>query len=128
MSAAPLARILVVDDEPDLRSLLRLCLATVGGYAVAVCASGAEALDHLAHASPDLVLMDVMMPELDGPGTLAALRARGSEVPVVFLTAKVHPAEVAHLESLGALGVIAKPFDPMTLAQQVRTLWETRHG
>lgn len=128
MIPAPLSRILVVDDEPDLRSLLRLCLAEVGGYQVQVCGSGEEALQHLDRDPYDLVLMDVMMPDLDGPSTLTTLRGRGVHIPIVFLTAKVHPSEVAHLVSLGALGVIGKPFDPMTLAQEVRRLWEAHHG
>lgn len=125
--APPLTRILVVDDEPDIRNLLRLCLVEVGGYSVEVCASGAEALLLLQDARPDLVLMDVMMPGLDGPGALAALRANGHGVPVIFLTAKVQASEVAALRSLGALGVIAKPFDPMTLSRDVLALWEAGH-
>jgi len=124
----PLTRILVVDDEPDIRNLLRLCLVEVGGYGVDLCASGPGALAHLETGRPDLILMDVMMPGLDGPATLAALRDRGLGTPVVFLTAKVQDAEVAALKALGALGVIAKPFDPMTLAGDVRALWEAHHG
>lgn len=125
---APLTHILVVDDEPDIRNLLRLCLAEVGGYGVDLCASGPEALARLETARPDLVLMDVMMPGLDGPATLAALRGRGLGTPVIFLTAKVQAPEVAALKAQGALGVIAKPFDPMTLADEVRALWEDHHG
>jgi CheY-like chemotaxis protein len=127
-SAPPLSRILVVDDEPDIRSLLRLCLVEVGGYAVELCASGQEALLRLQGPCPDLILMDVMMPGQDGPSALAELRARGCATPVVFLTAKVQASEVAALKALGALGVIAKPFDPMTLADEVRGLWEAHHG
>lgn len=127
-SAPPLTRILVVDDEPDIRNLLRLCLVEVGGYGVDLCASGPEALARLETDRPDLLLMDVMMPGLDGPATLAALRGRGLDTPVVFLTAKVQAPEVAALKAQGALGVIAKPFDPMTLAGDVRALWEAHHG
>jgi CheY-like chemotaxis protein len=127
-SAPPLSRILVVDDEPDLRNLLRLCLVEVGGYGVDLCSSGPDALARLETDRPDLILMDVMMPGLDGPATLAALRDRGLGTPVVFLTAKVQAPEVAALKAQGALGVIAKPFDPMTLADEVRALWEAHHG
>jgi len=122
-----LTRILVVDDEPDIRNLLRLCLTEVGKYGVDLCASGQEALLHLQDHHPDLILMDVMMPGLDGPGALEALRGQGCGIPVVFLTAKVQATEVAALKALGALGVITKPFDPMTLAAEVQALWEARH-
>ena len=80
--------------------------------------------------SPDLILLDVMMPGMDGPSTLRSLRALPavSGIPVVFLTAKVQPSEVAHLRSLGALDVIAKPFDPMKLSDQLRAIWSHQHG
>jgi CheY-like chemotaxis protein len=94
-----------------------------------VCSSGAEAVAKAAAFAPDLVVLDVMMPGMDGPGTLAALRALPAlaRTPVVFMTAKVQPAEIAHFRSLGALEVIAKPFDPMRLADTIREIWR-RHG
>ncbi len=116
--------VLCVEDDPDIRALVELALGTVGGLAVTSCASGREALDRVAAVRPDVVLLDVMMPEMDGIETFERLAA-GSETappPVIFMTAKVQPREVERYLSLGALGVIAKPFDPMTLAADVRRL------
>lgn len=124
-----LERILCVEDDPDLLEVIRLALERVGGFTVKLCASGREALAHMAGFHPDLVLLDVMMPGLDGPQTLSALRNQpeGGAMPVIFMTAKVRPDEVAHLISLGALAVITKPFDPMTLAQELRGHWRRLH-
>jgi len=125
-----LQRILCVEDEPDIQAIAKLALEMVGGFTVKVCSSGEEALREAPAFEPDLILLDVMMPGMDGPATLMALRNQPSlaTVPVVFMTAKVQPAEIAHYKSLGARDVIAKPFDPMTLATQVKTIWETRNG
>lgn len=121
-----LQRILYVEDEPDIQAVARLALEMLGGFTVKICSSGEEALSEAEAFAPDMILLDVMMPGMDGPGTLAALRALPSlaEVPAAFMTAKVQPAEVAHFKSLGARDVIPKPFDPMTLASQVRAIWE----
>ena len=126
----PLARILMVEDEPDIQAIARLALEAVGGFTVSVCGSGAEALASGPAFRPDLVLLDVMMPGLDGPGTLHAMRQgpEMAEVPVVFMTAKVQPQEVATLRSLGALDVIAKPFDPLQLPSMIRDIWTAHHG
>lgn len=125
-----LQRVLYVEDEPDIQAVARLALEVVGGLTVKTCSSGEQALNEAPGFAPELVLLDVMMPGMDGPGTLKALRELPSlaAVPVVFMTAKVQPQEVAHYTTLGALGVIAKPFDPMTLAEQVRRLWSQRHA
>lgn len=120
-----LRRILYVEDEPDIREITRLALELMGGYEVQVCASGREALQQLQDFMPDFILLDVMMPDMDGPATLAAIRAMPGmqTVPVAFMTAKAQPAEIVQLQALGAKGVIVKPFDPITLAAQVRVLW-----
>lgn len=125
-----LQRILYVEDEPDIQTVAKLALEMIGGYRVMICGSGQEALDKAGDFAPDLILLDVMMPGMDGPGTLQKLRANPatSAIPVIFLTAKVQSSEVAHYQALGALNVIAKPFDPMTLAEQVRACWNCRHG
>lgn len=122
--------VLYVDDEPDIREIAAMALELDGGIAVASCASGEEALAAIAAAPPDLVLLDVMMPGLDGPGTLARLREtpQGQGVPVIFITAKAGARDAERFVSLGAIGVIAKPFDPMGLAAEVRRLWTAYRG
>jgi CheY-like chemotaxis protein len=121
-----LHRILLVEDEPSLRLVAKVALEKVGGFSVMACESGADAIAVYADFAPDLILLDVMMPVIDGPTTLMSLRQLHGEelVPVVFLTAKVQTKEVQELMLLGAAGVLPKPFDPMLLSQQVRELWE----
>jgi CheY-like chemotaxis protein len=122
-------RILIVDDEDDIRAIAQLSLESVGGWQVHPVASGAAALEALDAEGPfDAVLLDVMMPELDGPSTLARLRATdaGRDLPVIFLTAKVQPADRRALEEAGATGILAKPFDPMRLADDVNRILEAR--
>jgi CheY-like chemotaxis protein len=126
----PLARILYVEDEPDIRMVAQMALEAVGGFTVIACASGSEALAAAPTASADLLLLDVMMPGMDGPSTLKALRdlPATAQTPVIFMTAKVQAAEVAQYMALGALDVIHKPFDPMELAAQIGLIWERRGG
>jgi len=125
-----LNRILYVEDEPDIQAVARLALETVGGFTLCVCSSGTEAVEKAADFDPDIILLDVMMPGMDGPNTLSELRkVPGLEAtPTVFLTAKAMPSEVERYKELGALEVIAKPFEPMTLAAQVRAIWDSRDG
>ncbi len=128
MTTRALSSILYVEDDPDIRTVARMALEVVGGFSVTVCASGAEALAAVeGDLVPDLFLLDVMMPEMDGPATLAALRRLPSvaQVPAIFMTAKVQESEIALYNWLGAIGVVAKPFDPMQLPQQLRRLWES---
>jgi CheY-like chemotaxis protein len=115
-------RVLHVDDEPDIREVVELSLGLDPDFSVRGCASGGDALATAANWSPDLILLDVMMPVMDGPTTLTHLRQsrRTADIPVVFMTARAQPRELEHFVSLGAEGVIAKPFDPMTLASVVR--------
>ncbi len=124
-----LNKVLYVEDEDDIRTIAQLALEAVGGLTLKSCSSGEEAVQAAVSFAPDLILLDVMMPGMDGPSTLAALHKLDplKEVPVIFMTAKVQPSEIAHYRSLGALDVIAKPFDPMTLADQVRAVWERRY-
>lgn len=121
-----LKRIMYVEDEPDIRAVAELALVSVGGFEVALCESGEEALQRAAGFRPDLILLDVMMPRLDGPETLQALRTQAGleTTPVAFMTAKVQPSEIEAFKALGAIDVIAKPFDPMTLSDQVRKIWD----
>jgi two-component system, OmpR family, response regulator len=124
-----LERILYVEDEADIRVVAEIALEVVGGFTVVSCDSGREALASAERARPDLLLLDMMMPGMDGLSTLEALRAHPAtaQTPVIFMTAKVQAAEIAHYRSLGALDVIAKPFDPMALAEQIRAIWKRTH-
>lgn len=117
-------RALVVDDDDGIRNVVDIALNLVGGFDVTEASNGEEALALITDQSFDVVVLDVMMPGLDGPTTLRRLRQtlNGADVPVVFLTAKAQPHERRELESLGVDGVIVKPFDPMTLADDVRQL------
>lgn len=126
MSEKTLTHILYVEDDLDIQAVAQIALEIVGGLSLKTCSSGAEALA-TANAGfvPDLLLLDVMMPNMDGPTTLAELRKLPgtANTPVIFMTAKVQSAELDFYTSLGAIGVIAKPFDPMELSSQVRALW-----
>lgn len=116
-------KVLHVDDEPDIREVTALALTLDPGIEQRTAASGVEALDLMAGDwRPDVILLDVMMPELDGPGTLEKLRMLPghADTPVIFMTARAHAQEQARFLGLGAIAVIVKPFDPMTLAEQVR--------
>lgn len=119
-----MVRVVAVEDDPDIRAVIDLALGHVGGLAVTCCGCGHAALEAVPAVDPDLVLLDVMMPGMDGLETLTRLRLdpRNSQVPVVFMTARVQPHHRAEYMKRGALGVIAKPFDPLTLAQQLRLL------
>ena len=121
--------VLIIDDEAPIRLLCRVNLEAEG-MEVLEAADGPGGLELARTERPDIVLLDVMMPGLDGPGTLQAMREtpRMADVPVVFMTAKVQPQEIANLRSLGALGVIAKPFDPITLSATIRGIWTEHHG
>lgn len=120
-----LRTILYVDDEPDIREVVEMSLSFAGDLHVHTCDSGERALELLPSVAPDLILLDVMMPGLDGPSTLQRIREmpKFARTPVVFMTAKALPQEVARFKSLGAVAVIAKPFDPMQLASQVFSIW-----
>ena len=126
MSHGRLRTVLYVDDEPDIREIVELALGLVEGLNVRVCESGERALQRLPDITPDLLLLDVMMPGTDGPTTLQRMRAdpRFANIPVVFVTAKAMPAEVARFRELGAVAVIAKPFDPLQFGQQIVAIWE----
>lgn len=117
-------RILLIDDEPDIRAVAALSLERVGGFSLDSAASGEEGLERARAQRPDVVLLDVMMPGLDGLETLARLRADPATagIPVIFMTAKSQPAELDEYVAAGALGVILKPFDPLELPNEIRKL------
>jgi len=115
-------KILIIDDEADIRRIAHLALGRVGAMDVVEAPGGAEGIRQALDTRPDAILLDVMMPGLDGPSTLAALRSNPetAAIPVIFLTAKALVSELERLRDLGAAGVLTKPFDPMALAGQVR--------
>ena len=121
-----LERIIYVEDDTDIQDVVMLALKLAGGFTVKLFSSGQEAIDGAVKFSPDMILLDVMMPGLDGPTTMHKLREQTqlSDVPVVFLTAKVQSAEVSYYKSLGAIDVISKPFDPMALAGKLSIIWK----
>ncbi|HEX8451906.1 MAG TPA: response regulator [Longimicrobium sp.] len=114
-------RVLVIDDEDDIREVAQLALEAVAGWEVSSASSGAEGLRLAAEHMPDAILLDVMMPEMDGPSTFRALRAQPAtaEIPVILLTAKVQATDRTRFQDLGVNGVLTKPFDPMELARQI---------
>lgn len=122
-----LKKILCVEDDPDIQTVIKFALIA-SGLSVQACSSGAEALEVVVPFGPDLILLDVLMPGMDGPTTLKALRefSEIKDTPVIFMTAIVQPNEIAHLKKLGVLDVITKPFDPISLADQIDTLWMGR--
>lgn len=115
-------RILYIDDEDDIREVAQMALEIDSDLEVRTSASGAEGIEEAIAWRPDLILLDVMMPVMDGPTVLKHLRENPAtaSIPVIFITARTQAQEVAALESLGGRGVLAKPFDPMTLAEQAR--------
>jgi two-component system OmpR family response regulator len=117
--------VLYVDDDPDICSVVQATLRLVPGLNVRTADSGERAIDLAYELRPDLVLMDVMMPGLDGPSTFSRMRESVllAKIPVIFMTAKVLPAEIAQLLQLGAIGVIVKPFDPLKLYGELFSLW-----
>jgi CheY-like chemotaxis protein len=116
-------RVLHIDDEPDIREVVAISLSLDPEFEVRGCASGSAGITDALEHRPDLILLDVMMPVMDGPTTLAHLRdnPKTADIPVVFMTARAQTRELDLFMSLGAIGVIAKPFDPMTLAASVRS-------
>lgn len=117
-------KILYVDDEDDIREIAVMALELDSEISVKSCVSGTDALTVASEWLPDLILLDVMMPGMDGPETLERLRQapETSPIPVVFTTARTQPEDLERFVSLGAAGVISKPFDPMTLAEQARAM------
>lgn len=115
---------LIIDDDADIRFIASLSLGRVGGMDVIEASGGAEGVRKAQDEHPDVILLDMMMPAMDGSETLAALRAQPSTaaIPVIFLTAKAIGAEVDRMMGLGAAGVLIKPFDPRTLSADVRAL------
>ncbi len=124
--ARMLKKVLIVDDEDDIRVIAEISLRNVGGLETVVASSGTDGISRARDEQPDLILLDVMMPGMDGMQTLEQLRAdeTTASIPVIFMTARVQKHESDAYLDLGAIGVLAKPFNPMELAGDVREIFE----
>ncbi|WP_209007761.1 response regulator [Roseibium litorale] len=122
-----LTKILYADDEPDIREIVCLTLRELGGYDVMACENGKQAALAACEYKPNLLLLDVMMPEMSGPEALMAIRAReeASSIPAIFITAKAKAEEITELNQFSRSAVIPKPFDPISLPSQIAQLFET---
>ncbi len=121
-----LSKILYVEDDPDIQEVAKIALEEIGGFTVKICNSGLEAVKDAPGFMPEFILLDVMMPGMDGPSTLVALRELDGfkDTPIAFMTAKVMDSEVKRYMDMGAVDVIAKPFDPMTLSDKIKGIWQ----
>lgn len=126
MPRKPLERVFCVEDDDDIRRILRLALERIGGMTVELVADPADAIASMVEFAPDLVMLDWMLPGIDGPTLLKEMRQTPAlaSVPVVFATAKASPRELAELSALGVAGVISKPFAPKELPAKLRAIWE----
>lgn len=125
-----LKKIMYVEDQQDIQMIARVALESVAGFEILICSDGAEALAKAKGFMPDLILLDVMMPGMDGPTTKTELGKipEVKDIPIIFMTAKIQPSEIAEYKNMGAVGVIPKPFDPMTLGEQIREIWDQLPG
>ena len=123
MASAPFSRILHVDDQPDIRGIVKLALGKIGGYEVCSCSSGEEALAAAPGFAPEILLIDMSMPGMDGMALLARFREAGIGVPAIFFTARRRPAAPARSRAAGGLGAASKPVDPLARARQIAQIW-----
>jgi CheY-like chemotaxis protein len=117
-------KILHIEDEPNIQPVLRIALEGVGDFSVTTASSARKGLALAESFAPDLILLDLMMPEMDGPATLRVFRDRGAtaSIPIIFMTAQGQSHHIELYKALGALGVITKPFDPITLAKELKAI------
>ena len=125
-----LKKILYAEDEEDIRDIAKIALEDIGGFQIEYCVNGKDVIKKIENFKPDLLLLDVMMPEMDGPMTMQEVHKKpGFEnIPIVFMTAKIQPSELANYKSSGAIDVITKPFDPMLLAETLNNIWKRNLG
>ncbi|MFT6423564.1 MAG: DNA-binding response OmpR family regulator [Thalassolituus sp.] len=118
-----------IEDEPDIRAVAEIALRQVAGFEVKICENGYEGIEAIHSFNPQLVLLDVMMPNLDGPQILKKIHAMPEfqNTPMIFITAKAQTEEIDKLKKLGALDVITKPFNPMTIGNDIRIIWQRYH-
>jgi two-component system, OmpR family, response regulator len=129
VNAPQLKSLLYVDDDADIREIVQMSLSLDGELTVHLEGDGERALDTMRARRPDLVVLDFMMPGMDGPAILERMRADAAlrHIPVIFMTAKANAQEIARFSGMITIGVIAKPFDPMALGGQVKALWKSHH-
>jgi two-component system, OmpR family, response regulator len=120
-----LSKILYVEDDPDIQEITRLALEEIGGFKVKCCSFGKEAIEMAPQYKPEIILLDVMMPDMDGITTFKEMQKieELNNIPIVFLTARVQSEEIKEYEKLGISGVIYKPFDPMEISDTVNKIW-----
>lgn len=120
-----LNKILYVEDQKDIQLIAKYALETIGKYELSICNNGQEALDSIKSFSPDMILLDVMMPVMDGPTTLENIKKMDAfkDTPIIFMTAKVLPTEINALIEMGAAGVISKPFNPVELSNEIQSIY-----
>ncbi len=130
MQRQPLTRILYAEDEKDIRAIAQIALEDIGHFTVEYCGTGREVLEKVNRFHPDLFLIDVMMPEMDGLTALKELRKQGDfvNIPAILMTAKIQPEELEEYRKMGVLDVIPKPFDPMKLVDKINQVWTKYHG
>ena len=130
MTMKPLKKILLAEDEPDIRAIMKIALEDIGQFTVKICSSGKEALESAEAFSPDLIVLDVMMPDMDGVHVFKEFQKKSvfKNIPVIFVTAKAQASEIDYYHQLGVFDVIVKPFDPVTLSEELRTLWKKHYG
>jgi len=123
-----LKKILCIDDEEDITEVAGMALETLGNLEVLKSNSGSSGIEKATNLQPDLILLDVMMPEMDGPATLGKILSNPDikHIPVIFMTARVQPKEIQEYIDMGAIGVIEKPFDPMSLYQTIKNIWNEK--
>lgn len=127
MAAKALERISYVEDDSDIREIVGIALAQIGGFSVDLCDSGQAAIERVPEFKPDLILLDVMMPGMDGVETFGRLRTipELNETPIVFMTANSMQHDLEKYHALGAADVITKPFDPMSLPEKIQDIWRS---
>lgn len=125
----PLKKIIYIEDNLDIIAIAKIAIEDIGGFQLECYQSGNEALQNAARFNPDLFIIDVMMPEMDGPNTLLAIRKIPDleKIPIIFMTAKTQADEIKYYHELGAIGVITKPFDPIQLTEVIKNMWEKNH-
>lgn len=121
-----LKRILYAEDEPDVQTIVEIIFQSMSDFELKICSNGKLLMDCVEEYMPDLILLDVMMPEMDGPTTFKNLQANPStkDIPVIFMTAKAQLHEVKIFQATGVIGIITKPFDPVALCPEIKKIWE----